>query len=535
MANKIDTLHPKDDLETNIYPNIVSDNIPSNAITTDKIKDGSVTNTKLDDGCVTNDKIKDDTILGSKINTNTNITCNTLEATNIIGTQMIGQYVQADIQLQANNDLNVLGSSTLKGKVIANGDLIVNGTAYFTSPSITGVASVSGLKSPANMAISAVTDIDFIIGDYTISVPKASGTIALKSEVEEESEKREFNDNELQEQITSEVGTRKEADSNLQEQITNAQNAIDKRVSLSGDETITGTKTFTSPVKTDEIDNTNGNAILRYKSTENKVVLGGSTIPTTIMGSGDRPTYSKNGSDFSGNELALKSDVDTNWSTLMANLGIGRWANQAFYDFIFSSTSYFYDKLMPYYTNFSRFMANSYWVYRENGTEYRANMVFDSDFPNTYCDFSYAFYGIKMKSIELPNLNASTLFFAFSNNTLESIKIKDGCKVNTTNIMYGFYNCPNLIEIGAIDCSNCYNFSNFISNSPKVKSIHIKHFKVSFDISASTAFEESDLVEIISNLDTVTTAQTLTMGATNLAKLTDDEKKVATDKGWVLA
>ena len=227
--------------------------------------------------------------------------------------------------------------------------------------------------------------------------------------------------------------------------------------------------------------------------------------------------------------------AESNWSLLMTNLGIGRWANQAFYDFAFSSTSYFYDNLMPYYTNFSRFMANSYWVYRENGTEYRANMVFDSDFPNTYCDFSYAFYGIKMKSIELPNLNASTLFFAFSNNTLESIKIKDGCKVNTTNMMYVFYNCPNLTEIGAIDCSNCYNFSNFISNSPKVKSIHIKHFKVSFDISPSTAFEKADLVEIISNLETVTTTQTLSMGTTNLAKLTDDEKKVATDKGWVLA
>ena len=75
------------------------------------------------------------------------------------------------------------------------------------------------------------------------------------------------------------------------------------------DETITGTKTFTSPVKTDEIDNTNDNAMLRYKSTENKVVLGGSTIPTTIMGSGDRPTYSKNGSDFDGKPLALLSDV----------------------------------------------------------------------------------------------------------------------------------------------------------------------------------------------------------------------------------
>jgi hypothetical protein len=32
-----------------------------------------------------------------------------------------------------------------------------------------------------------------------------------------------------------------------------------------------------------------------------------------------------------------------------------------------------------------------------------------------------------------------------------------------------------------------------------------------------------------------TTTKTLTIGSTNLAKLTDAEKKIATDKGWTLA
>jgi hypothetical protein len=32
-----------------------------------------------------------------------------------------------------------------------------------------------------------------------------------------------------------------------------------------------------------------------------------------------------------------------------------------------------------------------------------------------------------------------------------------------------------------------------------------------------------------------TTTKTLTIGSTNLAKLTDAEKKIATDKGWILA
>lgn len=39
---------------------------------------------------------------------------------------------------------------------------------------------------------------------------------------------------------------------------------------------------------------------------------------------------------------------------------------------------------------------------------------------------------------------------------------------------------------------------------------------------------------VINGLQTVT-GQTLTLGTANLAKLTDAEKKVATDKGWTLA
>ena len=40
---------------------------------------------------------------------------------------------------------------------------------------------------------------------------------------------------------------------------------------------------------------------------------------------------------------------------------------------------------------------------------------------------------------------------------------------------------------------------------------------------------------VINGLQTVTETQTLTLGSTNLAKLTDAEKKIATDKGWTLA
>ena len=46
---------------------------------------------------------------------------------------------------------------------------------------------------------------------------------------------------------------------------------------------------------------------------------------------------------------------------------------------------------------------------------------------------------------------------------------------------------------------------------------------------------KESIIEVLNDLPTVTTTQRLTLGSTNLAKLTDDEKAIATNKGWTLA
>lgn len=160
---------------------------------------------------------------------------------------------------------------------------------------------------------------------------------------------------------------------------------------------------------------------------------------------------------------------------------------------------------------------------------------FNTDWDGTYPQGAGMFDGFRNDEIILGNYKGSgyRLFEKFSGSkiTIESGKsftiMKSGAAL--------FNGCNNLVEIGAIDLSNVINLNVAFAGCYKLKSIHCTHFKVSFDISASTAFEEADLVEIIGNLDTVTTAQTLTMGATNLAKLTQDEILVATGKGWTLA
>jgi hypothetical protein len=58
-----------------------------------------------------------------------------------------------------------------------------------------------------------------------------------------------------------------------------------------------------------------------------------------------------------------------------------------------------------------------------------------------------------------------------------------------------------------------------------------------FNVSDSTKLTHDSLMSIINALETKTsgTTGTVTLGATNLAKLTDAEKAIATQKGWTLA
>ena len=68
----------------------------------------------------------------------------------------------------------------------------------------------------------------------------------------------------------------------------------------------------------------------------------------------------------------------------------------------------------------------------------------------------------------------------------------------------------------------------------KLKSLKLNGLKIDFDISASTQFTANDLVILFNSLGT-TSSGTITMGSTNLKKLTSAQKAIATNKGWSLA
>lgn len=130
-------------------------------------------------------------------------------------------------------------------------------------------------------------------------------------------------------------------------------------------------------------------------------------------------------------------------------------------------------------------------------------------------------------------------------NKMTSIPLYDFRKVKEAYNL--FYNCKVLESIPALnfesfDTTNTnFNINDvnygWITGCSRLREIHIVDIHYNFNISASTEFTREALVEIIGNLRDMTgsTALTLTMGATNMAKLTTDDIAVATAKNWTIA
>lgn len=97
-----------------------------------------------------------------------------------------------------------------------------------------------------------------------------------------------------------------------------------------------------------------------------------------------------------------------------------------------------------------------------------------------------------------------------------------------------FQNCAALACIPAIDMDQAPYSESILEGCTSMREVHLKNIQYDLDISASTKFTTEALVEVLNNLK-VASGQTLTMGVDNLAKLTTEQKAIATNKGWALA
>ena len=94
-----------------------------------------------------------------------------------------------------------------------------------------------------------------------------------------------------------------------------------------------------------------------------------------------------------------------------------------------------------------------------------------------------------------------------------------------------FYRCYQLTTVPALDVGKVTDMSGMFYNCTNLKSILMTNIGTDLTIAYSTKFEREDLLVILNNLKTVTSATSLHMGSTNLAKLTEEDKAIATNKG----
>ena len=117
---------------------------------------------------------------------------------------------------------------------------------------------------------------------------------------------------------------------------------------------------------------------------------------------------------------------------------------------------------------------------------------------------------------------------------LKTVPQFDTAKV--TKMTFMFDGCYELTTVPQLDASNVTKMNYMLDRCSSLEAIHMVNINADLDIHYSTKLTREALLEIIGNLVAQTSGtKTITMGSTNLAKLTDEDKAIATNKGWTLA
>ena len=142
-------------------------------------------------------------------------------------------------------------------------------------------------------------------------------------------------------------------------------------------------------------------------------------------------------------------------------------------------------------------------------------------------------YNIKVSS------GSTTAQFMFRDNSLITDTLVDIDVSEPSQFTQAFDSCSNLVTIRKLIVSDKLTYGTSFNKCYALKNITFEGIignNISF--SASTKLTHDSLMNVIEHLKDLTgtdLTRTLTLGDTNLAKLTDSEKAIATQKGWTLA
>ncbi len=153
-------------------------------------------------------------------------------------------------------------------------------------------------------------------------------------------------------------------------------------------------------------------------------------------------------------------------------------------------------------------------------------------------DMSSMFNGCKTL-LNIPLLNTSSvtdMSYMFSGDINHLIKIPAFDTSSVTNFNNFAYYCR-LLQSLTLDLISTTSISQLVYGCNKLEFLTLTNIKYNLNISSSTKFSQETLEALIDNLADLTgqTAQTFTMGSTNLAKVSQEKKDLATAKNWSLA
>lgn len=163
------------------------------------------------------------------------------------------------------------------------------------------------------------------------------------------------------------------------------------------------------------------------------------------------------------------------------------------------------------------------------------------------CTFTYFGWGssfvLDLSTIDIDFSGCKTLTNTFANAQVNNIYI-DGSNLAT---MTGTFNRADtsdktcLTDVTLKITDKCYNFNNTFAHCRGLVNLTIEEGSVigaNLDLSATTVITKESLLDVIDALKNYSgtgTTHTLTLGSTNLAKLSEADKAIATQKGWTLA
>ena len=147
--------------------------------------------------------------------------------------------------------------------------------------------------------------------------------------------------------------------------------------------------------------------------------------------------------------------------------------------------------------------------------------------------FSYCYELTTVPQFDTSNVTSMASMFSSCTN------LDTGPRFDTSNLLdmnFMFFSCSKLTTVPQFDTSNVRDMNSMFSNCNNLEHIRMININANLSISASKKFTREALLEILGNLKAQTSGtRTLKMGSQNLAKLTDEDKAIATNKGWTLA